>query len=207
NSGRDEQALDLQSLGSGLRRDHAIGEHELGGLAGLVGRTDELDEPGLAATAGVDLRFDDGEPAVAETGRLHGAGVGRGRVLGAFNNLTGRHGDARLSQQFTRLIFVDLQCACAPARRWWVGDGEPRARSAPPRRFPARSGRWRAAKSARRLLVSGVDEPSGAPAAVDQLTTVGGLHTGAEADGALALAAAVLVGVMHGEASEVWRSP
>ena len=52
---RDQQLLDRDALRTGLRRNHAVGEHELGGVADLFGGVAELDEAGLAAPAGEDL--------------------------------------------------------------------------------------------------------------------------------------------------------
>ena len=54
----DQQALDLLALRAGLVRDQLHAQHLVGELGGLFGRLGHLHAAALAASAGVDLRFD-----------------------------------------------------------------------------------------------------------------------------------------------------
>ena len=63
----DQQALDLLAFGAGLVRDQLHAQHLVGDLGGVLGRLGNLHAAALAASAGVDLRFDyDSGGAIAE---------------------------------------------------------------------------------------------------------------------------------------------
>ena len=100
----NQQSLDLEPCGRGLRRHHSVGEHELRGFAGLLGGPDELDEPGLASPPGVNLCLDHdaGRAGVKKLLRL---GL---RFVNRLNHGPARNRDPRFGKQLTGLILVDL---------------------------------------------------------------------------------------------------
>ena len=65
-------------------RDQRHAEHRFGELFGLAGRFRQLDAATLAATAGVDLRFDDRDVASETPGNL-------ARLRRRERHLTARH--------------------------------------------------------------------------------------------------------------------
>ncbi len=83
----------------GLEGDQLAAEQLADELAHFVGRVQQLDPTGFAATASMNLRFD--HPALAAKLLQHGADlrdIGDGVVL--------RHGDAVFSKQLFGLILV-----------------------------------------------------------------------------------------------------
>jgi hypothetical protein len=63
-AGGDEELGDVEALGAGLGETILLESMKRGGVGGVGGGVDELDEAGLAAAAGVDLGLDDGEVGV-----------------------------------------------------------------------------------------------------------------------------------------------
>ena len=78
-----------------------MGQHELGGIQRIIGRLHELDEPRLAATAGIHLRFDNtyrlGELLERQCGFIRRSA-----------HLRRRNRNAIFGKDLTGLVFVDL---------------------------------------------------------------------------------------------------
>ena len=103
-SGGNEKLADDQSLGASLVGDHLVGEHEARGVLRVLQVGHELDEARLAAATRMHLCLDHDflDPGVEEFLRL------RHRARNGFGNGESGNGDARLGEQLTGLILVDL---------------------------------------------------------------------------------------------------
>ena len=107
--GFDQQRVDLLAFFAGLNGDQRVAQHQLGIFASFVGRPHQHDtrlirmlfEATFAASAGVNLCFDDGQLA-AEFFKRRCCFVGR------FGDDSVRDGDASGLQQFFSLIFVNF---------------------------------------------------------------------------------------------------
>jgi hypothetical protein len=103
-TGFNQQALHLLPGGAGLVRDELHTQNLLGILVGLFDGLGQLDAAALAATAGVDLRFDDDDRVASREQRLGG-------VVGLFDgggHLAAGHGDAVFAEDFLGLVLVDF---------------------------------------------------------------------------------------------------
>ena len=98
----DQQALHHAAFGTGLMRDQRHAQHLFGDGARFRGILGDLDAAALAASAGVDLRFDDDAAAELLRRRL-------GFVDGERHFASG-HRNAVPGQERLGLIFVDFHC-------------------------------------------------------------------------------------------------
>ena len=99
----DIDALHRLAVRAGLDGDQPLAEQIRRRLAHIVVGLAQLDAAGLAAGAGMDLRLDRPVPAAE-------LGGGIDRLVGAEGDGALRHRHAELSEQFLRLILVDVHC-------------------------------------------------------------------------------------------------
>ncbi len=105
-------------FGPGLVRDERHAEDLLGDDGGLGGILRDFDAATLAASAGVNLRFDDHAAADVLRGRL---GFGDGE-----RHLPARHGDIVFGQDGLGLILVDFHFGAVAAILLVCTHGRPR---------------------------------------------------------------------------------
>src|SRR5690606_34047478 len=87
-----------------------LANHALGQALGLLWRLGELDEPRLAPSARMDLRFDD------DPSQLLGNVGSLGRSL---DHLASGDGNAVLLKDLLRLELVEFQCTSSWMHRGW----------------------------------------------------------------------------------------
>ncbi len=103
-AGGDEDFVDGNAFGTGLVCDEVFAHHGFGGLLGIVGGFDEFDAATFAASAGVDLGFDDGDGGAVLLKLIECIGDGGGGV--ASDGIG--DGDARVFEDLAGLVFVDF---------------------------------------------------------------------------------------------------
>jgi hypothetical protein len=106
---RDDQHVHGHTFRPGLIADHAIHEHELGGVAGFIGAFHELHKPRFAPTAGIHLRLHHAQ-------RLGEFLKRSGGLIGRADNFRRRDGDASFGKDLTGLKFVNLHGAMSLAQ-------------------------------------------------------------------------------------------
>ena len=101
---RYQKPLDFKTFGTGLYRNHLVGQHECGRFLDGLHRIHHLHKSSLATSTSMNLSLDH-DLLVALSKDVLGS---LDRLLDGFSDLSLRDGDAGLSKKLSGLILVDL---------------------------------------------------------------------------------------------------